>query len=84
MPGIEPNPQPDGLGYNPRCLRRDINQYISSSWTKDNDTAWLIREHDDIGTFQRWMQGVISSKFFGVHAVSCHQMLNNYTSTSRR
>ncbi|KAF9638021.1 Tyrosinase [Lasiodiplodia theobromae] len=68
MPGIEPNPQPDGLGYNPRCLRRDINQYISSSWTKDNDTAWLIREHDDIGTFQRWMQGVISSKFFGVHA----------------
>lgn len=69
MPGINPNPQSDGLGYNPRCLRRDINQHISSSWTKDNDTAWLIREHDDIGAFQRWMQGVLSSKFFGVHAV---------------
>ncbi|EKG19772.1 Tyrosinase [Macrophomina phaseolina MS6] len=68
MPGINPNPQSDGLGYNPRCLRRDINQHISSSWTKDNDTAWLIREHDDIGAFQRWMQGVLSSKFFGVHA----------------
>lgn len=38
------NPQPDGLGYNPRCLRRDVN-VNSAIVTHSNYTYHLITDH---------------------------------------
>ncbi|KAK2629561.1 hypothetical protein QTJ16_000381 [Diplocarpon rosae] len=53
--------------YNPRCLRRDITSWVSSRWSTDALSASLIRENDDISTFQTVMQGDFASGFYGVH-----------------
>lgn len=31
MPDVPDNPQMDGYGHNPRCLRRDVNHYVCIS-----------------------------------------------------
>ena len=66
-PDVPPNPQSNGLGYNPRCLRRDISA-ISAASTTDDLTAALIRESPDIATFQTTMQYLnYTSQKLGVH-----------------
>ncbi|KAF2090081.1 tyrosinase central domain-containing protein [Saccharata proteae CBS 121410] len=67
MDDVPTNPQTDGLGYNPRCLRRDINEWVSSSFTKDSDTASLILENPDFYWFSTLMQGNFSAGIMGVH-----------------
>jgi tyrosinase len=66
---VPPNPQPDGLGHNPRCLRRDVNRY-SAAVTKTNYTYDLITNpaNADIGSFQTVMQGQFDLGKWGVHA----------------
>jgi tyrosinase len=49
------NPSPDGLGYNPRCIKRDINQR-SSSETSDKHVAELITNSANISAFQNTLQ----------------------------
>lgn len=66
--GINPNPQPNGLGYNPRCVKRDIGNYVSRKWGRTIDIAELILLHDDIGSFQSYMQGDFPNGFLGVHS----------------
>ncbi|EOD50342.1 putative tyrosinase central domain protein [Neofusicoccum parvum UCRNP2] len=61
------NPQADGLGLNPRCLRRDINVWVSSQWTTDLNTSSLITSYSDISTFQTLMQGDFANGFLGTH-----------------
>ncbi|USW53164.1 Putative tyrosinase copper-binding domain, di-copper centre-containing domain superfamily [Septoria linicola] len=41
---ITPNPQKDGLGHNPRCLRRDIGAHAAKTWSKDSDAHALITQ----------------------------------------
>lgn len=65
LDGVEPNG--DGTGYNPRCLRRDISAFAAQGWTKTIDTASLILENDDIYWFQTIMQGEFEKGFLGVH-----------------
>ncbi|KAJ4368331.1 hypothetical protein N0V83_006687 [Neocucurbitaria cava] len=58
-----------GLGYNPRCLKRDISQYVSSTWTNDDQVVKLLNSAD-IKTFWYDMQGgqnAFSNNFMGVH-----------------
>ncbi|KAK7549445.1 hypothetical protein IWX46DRAFT_619545 [Phyllosticta citricarpa] len=69
------NPRPDGLGYNPRCLRRDINAWISTGWTKDVDVDTLVTGAADILTFQNRMQGDFAAGFVGVHDAG-HMTIN--------
>lgn len=66
--GVPPNPQQDGLGYNPRCLRRDINPH-SAAVTATNYTYALITDplHADIYWFQTVMQGQFPEGKWGVH-----------------
>jgi tyrosinase len=64
--GLPPNPQADGLGYNPRCLRRDINKQAANA-TTDFEVASLIKNHDDIDTFQTVYQGEFDKGRMGVH-----------------
>ncbi|KAH3920526.1 hypothetical protein HBI56_071260 [Parastagonospora nodorum] len=64
---IKPNPEFTGLGYNPRCLRRDISKPASSGWTKDSDIVSLIQSNPDFLSFSTRMQGDFPNGFLGVH-----------------
>lgn len=63
---VPKNPQPDGFGHNPRCLRRDVNHYASAQ-TYANYTYALITEANDIDTFQKNMLGNPDKNDWGVH-----------------
>ncbi|KAF2875983.1 hypothetical protein BDV95DRAFT_287630 [Massariosphaeria phaeospora] len=63
-----PNPSPNGLAHNPRCLRRDISRAASSNWTRDADIASLLRTSPTFGAFASRMQGDFPAGFLGVHA----------------
>jgi tyrosinase len=52
---VQPNPSPDGLGYNPRRIKRDINTR-SSSETTDANVAGLITGSANISAFQNTLQ----------------------------
>jgi tyrosinase len=47
---IPKNPQSDGLGSNPRCLRRDVNKFSAAGATA-NYTLSLILNNTEIDTF---------------------------------
>jgi tyrosinase len=47
---IPKNPRADGLGSNPRCLRRDVNKY-SAAGAKANYTYDLITSNPKIDDF---------------------------------
>ncbi|ETS85773.1 hypothetical protein PFICI_03798 [Pestalotiopsis fici W106-1] len=59
-PAISPAPtknsRADGMGYNPRCLRRDISNKLSSQYSRTEDIVKLITGNSAIGTFQNTMQ----------------------------
>jgi tyrosinase len=56
-PAPKANPQTNGLGYNPRPLRRDIGNYLSSKYTTSPIIATLISGSKDIASFQNTLQG---------------------------
>jgi tyrosinase len=59
-PSVDPapprNPRADGYGDNPRCLRRDISNQLSSKYSRTEDIANLITSSKTIATFQDTMQ----------------------------
>ncbi|KAK4495154.1 hypothetical protein PRZ48_013481 [Zasmidium cellare] len=63
------NPQKDGLGYNPRCIRRDLSVNAASG-ASDFNTTKLIAHSETIAAFQDEMQGPFGYGIpeFGVHA----------------
>lgn len=63
---VNANPQANGLGYNPRCMRRDISSYASVSTTDQNSTD-LIRNSADILSFQNTLQGNFAAGIIGIH-----------------
>ena len=63
----ESQPNGNGLGYNPRCLRRDISPQVSSNWTKESDSFILITQNTTLYDFQTAMQGQFSLGIYGVH-----------------
>lgn len=65
--GIKPNPQADGLGYNPRCINRDVNKH-SAYLSRDEVITELIENSKDILTFQNRMQGDFPNGYLGVHS----------------
>lgn len=56
------NPRSDGFGYNPRCIKRDISNYLTQLYATTDKTAALITSSRTIATFQDVMQGAT-----GVH-----------------
>jgi tyrosinase len=64
---VQLNPRPDGLGYNPRCLRRDIGTYAASIASTDANSTDLIKNNAYIGDFQTVMQGEFAAGLLGVH-----------------
>jgi len=57
VPNVPTNPQANGLGYNPRCLRRDISVYAAQTNLQDANTTALITGNTNVGDFQTVMQG---------------------------
>lgn len=59
-PAISPapakNPRADGMGYNPRCLRRDISNKLSSQYSRTEDIVKLVTGSANVGTFQNTLQ----------------------------
>ena len=58
-----------GLGYNPRCLKRDISPWTSRQWSNDKEVVSLL-ECKTIYCFWAQMQGGIpafANGFMGVH-----------------
>ncbi|KAK3899123.1 hypothetical protein C8A05DRAFT_37278 [Staphylotrichum tortipilum] len=66
-PSVDPappaNPRADGYGDNPRCLRRDISNQLSSKYARTQDIVNLITNQKTIATFQDTMQ---SAGGFGI------------------
>jgi tyrosinase len=50
------NPRADGYGNNPRCLRRDISNQLSSRYGRTQDIVSLINNARTIANFQDMMQ----------------------------
>lgn len=73
-PSVDPappaNPRSDGYGSNPRCLRRDMSNQLSSRYSRTIDIVNLITTSRDIGTFQDAMQvsGRSGGSRMGVHS----------------
>ncbi|KUJ14569.1 Di-copper centre-containing protein [Mollisia scopiformis] len=63
---IPNNPRSDGFGYNPRCLRRDVNNYFTSQYLRPIDIANHITSSPDINTFQTTLQ-TDTTKAFSLH-----------------
>lgn len=71
MDGLKANPSPDGpLGYNPRCLSRDLGNYTASTWfTPENLLNITVEDaSDSIELFQNELQGRFADGFLGMHA----------------
>ncbi|KAK3376297.1 hypothetical protein B0T24DRAFT_699716 [Lasiosphaeria ovina] len=64
---VKANPRSDGLGYNPRCLRRDVNKN-SAAVTTANYTLDLITKNNNVYWFQTVMEGQFPQGKWGVHA----------------
>ena len=63
------NPRSDGYGYNPRCIKRDLSNYLTARDCTTAKIAALITGASSIGTFQNNMQssnGVHSGGHFTI------------------
>ena len=56
-----------GLDYNPRCLKRDLTDYVNKQFANAPALISLILKSKDIDTFQNVMQGIPGSGNIGVH-----------------
>lgn len=60
-------PAPEGMLYNPRCLKRDVGPGVSQRFTKASDVLSLILNNTKIYDFQMTMEGIPGSGSIGVH-----------------
>lgn len=75
MDGLKASPRPDGpLGYNPRCLSRDLGDYTASTWfTTENLLNITVGDaSSSIELFQNELQGRFGDQFLGMHATRAH------------
>jgi len=66
---IPKNPRADGYGYNPRCIKRDVSNYLTNRDATTAKIASLITSSSNINAFQTNMQagtGVHSAGHFTI------------------
>ncbi|KAI1877138.1 uncharacterized protein JN550_001210 [Neoarthrinium moseri] len=59
------------LGYQPRCIRRDISPWVSSQWSTDKESFNLLANplyQTGIKAFQDHLQGDFDTGYFGLHS----------------
>ena len=64
-PAPPANPQSNGFGNNPRCLRRDLGPYLTSNYATPQIIYNLIMQNIDIGDFQTNMQAASPMSIHG-------------------
>lgn len=57
----------DGLGYNPRCLKRDLTDAVIRKYANATAIAYNILKPREVYDFQMTMQGVPGSGSIGIH-----------------
>ncbi|KAK8008439.1 Di-copper centre-containing [Apiospora marii] len=57
-PAPKANPRRDGFGHNPRCLRRDISNQLSSRYLTAQSVVNLITQSPGVARFQNTMQAL--------------------------
>ncbi|TQN71850.1 Tyrosinase-like protein orsC [Colletotrichum shisoi] len=69
MDGLEASPS-GRLGYNPRCLSRDLSSYTASKWfTNENMVNVTVGPASrSVELFQNELQGRFADGFLGMHA----------------
>lgn len=68
--GIKNNPRSDGYGDNPRCLRRDVNNFFTQNYLRPQDLLAHITAASEIGKFQDSLQSqpnALSALHMGGH-----------------
>lgn len=60
--GVKNNPRSDGYGDNPRCLRRDVNNFFTSASLRPQDLLDHITSNTAIGKFQDTLQNPSANK----------------------
>jgi tyrosinase len=63
------NPRDDGFGYNPRCLRRDLSNYLPMTYGTTDLIVALITNNTDILSFQWEMEAMPPHGTMGVHGM---------------
>ncbi|KAM0810934.1 putative Tyrosinase [Seiridium cardinale] len=59
------------LGYQPRCLRRDVSSWVSSQWSTDDESYDILTNplyQTGIGAFQDHLQGDFAIGYYGLHS----------------
>ncbi|KAK6080982.1 tyrosinase central domain protein [Seiridium cupressi] len=59
------------LGYQPRCLRRDVSPWLSSQWSTDDESYDILTNplyQTGIGAFQDHLQGDFAIGYYGLHS----------------
>ncbi|KAK1990894.1 Di-copper centre-containing protein [Colletotrichum falcatum] len=69
MDGLKANPN-GRLGHNPRCLTRDLNSHVATTWFTNANllNITLGRASRSVETFQNELQGRFPDGFLGMHA----------------
>jgi tyrosinase len=58
---------PDAFTYNPICLQRDLNAYVSQTYTNQGQLA-AAAHADNASHFEYLLNGVIGSSSLGIHS----------------
>lgn len=64
---VPPNRLSNGLGYNPRCIRRDISSTAAKKYLNDEHVAYVLRSSKNISAFQTTLQGNFPAGYLGIH-----------------
>ncbi|KAF2192260.1 Di-copper centre-containing protein [Zopfia rhizophila CBS 207.26] len=67
VPGGDTISNGDGLGYNPRCLKRDLTDWVNRRFANATSVVNTILKPKDIYDFQMTLQGYPGSGDIGVH-----------------
>ncbi|KAF2691729.1 Di-copper centre-containing protein [Lentithecium fluviatile CBS 122367] len=74
LPGGATESNGSGLEWNPRCLKRDLTDYINKRFANATSIARNILKPKDIWDFQMTMQGYPGSGDIGVHGGGHYSM----------
>ncbi|CAK3762431.1 Di-copper centre-containing [Lecanosticta acicola] len=64
---VPANPLANGLGYNPRCIRRDISGTAAKQYLTDTSVYTLLTTSPNISSFQTTLQGDFPNGYLGIH-----------------
>ncbi|KAH9844847.1 Di-copper centre-containing protein [Teratosphaeria destructans] len=57
----------NSMGYNPRCLKRDLTDFINRSWANGTSVLNTILIPQDIDSFQNILQGLLGVDYPSIH-----------------